>query len=217
MNHRAELVNTVPKRMVPFQMFVPVYDDAYVKPWQISLGMALINKLGGKDCPEDWRRVEPNQWGRTPFVREARDTQRLKGMFAFTEYQIDWPERLVADYLVDARRLGAVSRNYTEVDMLEPLPDGGWCLKVRDKLEAGQTGTIHARQIVNTAGPWIDRVLGKAPKPAPQQVAPTKGAHIAVRLPDEYARLGFADFNRRGYPFYILPLRDFHFIGPTET
>lgn len=217
MMHRSELIQSMPERMKPFPMHVPVYRDSFVKPWQMSFGMKLINRLGGKAKSVNWRKLSLQEIETTPFVSEARNRSDLLGVYSFEEYQIDWPERLVADYLCDARKMGLQSRNYAEVTNLQIQDDKTWKIHLDDNLVAGESAEVSARFVVNTAGPWIDKVLSNGPKKIRQQIKATKGTHVAVKLPEKYARHGFAHFNRKGYPFYILPWRDFHFIGPTET
>ncbi len=215
MRHRAELVTTAPGVMKPFPMFVPVYDTGHVAPWQMAAGFRLINAIGGGEVPVDWQRIARKDWPATPFIAAARDHHRLRAMFSFIEYQYDWPERLVADYAMDARRLGAVCRNYTEVTAFRR--DGDlWTLDLHDTAAPGEA-RVRARQIVNAAGPWIDRVLRGAGADVKQQVAATKGSHVMIRLGEAFRGQGFASFNRLGYPFYCLPWRDLHFVGPTET
>lgn len=217
MRHRAELVRTMPARMKPFTMHIPVYRQDHAAPWQMSVGLRLINALGGREVPVNWERFGPGRFEQSPFAPLARDQAQLKAVFAVEEYQFDWPERLVADYTMDAARLGAVCCNYTEAVAFDPLDGQGWHLALRDALNPEAVVQVEARQIVNTTGPWIDQLLKGATSGAPQQVKATKGSHIAVRLPGAFAGQGFAHFNRRGYPFYVLPWRDLHFIGPTET
>ena len=62
------------------------------------------------------------------------------------------------------------------------------------------------------------RVNAAASTEARRLVRGTKGAHIAVKLPDACRGFGIATIHRGGDPFYCLPWRDdLFYFGPTET
>ena len=215
MRHRAELVRTMPTRMKPFTMHIPVYRGDYVSPWQVSFALRLINLIGGQERSVTWRKLRREEFRTTPFVASARDHRELQAVYAVEEYQFDWPERLVVDYVMDAVRLGAVCRNHTEAVGFTD-DESGWQIQLRDT-RGDDEAVVRAKQVINTTGPWIDAVLKGVNRPVPQQIQATKGTHIAVKLPDDHAHQAFAYFNRTGYPFYVFPWRDFFFVGPTET
>lgn len=216
MRHRADLVRTMPERMKAYKMLIPVYRDDYAAPWQLKVGLSLINVISRTDCPVKWRQLSAAEVSHTPFVREARDIDNLKAVFEVEEFYFDWPERLVADYVFDAMRMGAVCRNYTHVDKLL-REDGKWRVELTDP-HSSENAVVRGTYVVNATGPWIDDLLGESlPKPVPRQVAATKGTHAFIRLPEEYQGICFAHFNSNSYPFYVSPWRDLHYIGPTET
>ncbi len=217
MLHRAEMVRDMPERLIPYTMYVPVYRDDHVAPWQMSAGLRLINLISRCDLPVEWRRIPRDEWDKTPFVKECRDRGQLQAVFAITEHRYDWPERLVADYVLDAARMGAVCRNYTRLQKLERDSDGTLRLTLQDTLGDAAPITANARRVVNTAGAWIDQVLGASGLTATRQIAATKGVHAAVRLPARFRDQAFAHFTSGSYPYYFLPWRDLHYIGPTET
>ena len=108
-------------------------------------------------------------------------------------------------------------RRFAEAVAFDQLEDASWQVTLRDALNPETLVGVEARQIVNTTGPWIDQLLKGAAGGVGRQVKATKGSHIALRLDTAFAGHAFAHFNRRGYPFYVCPWRDLHFVGPTET
>ena len=54
----------------------------------------------------------------------------LDSVAMFREYQLDWPERICVDAVLDAERLGAVVRNYTRARIVSRTTDG-WSLELR--------------------------------------------------------------------------------------
>ena len=217
MQHRAQLVRDMPERVLPYTMYLPVYREDFVAPWQIDAGLKLINAISKTDVPAEWRRLEPAEYRKLPFVRDCRDHERLQAVFAITEHRYDWPERITADYVLDAARMGATCRNYTSLAHFERAENGRIRLLLEDTREPGVQAEVTAARMVNAAGAWIDQVLHSSGLTKTTQIAGTKGVHAAVRLPAEYRDQGFAHFTRDSYPFYALPWRDLHYIGPTET
>lgn len=217
MRHRAELVRDMPERVVPYTMYVPVYRSDYVSPWQLSAGLHLINLLSRTDVPAEWRRLSAQELKTTPFVAQARDRDDLQAVFAVTEHRYDWPERLVADYMLDAARMGADCRNYTRLDQLKRSPSGYVELFLSDTLDTNRKACVTATRVINSTGAWIDQVLNASGLTATRQIAGTKGVHAAIELPDQFRGQAFAHFTDKSYPFYFLPWRHLHYIGPTET
>ncbi|SHJ89724.1 Glycerol-3-phosphate dehydrogenase [Shimia gijangensis] len=216
MRHRAELVRDMPERLIPYTMYVPIYKEDFVAPWQIEMGLRLMNAISRCSTPAEWRRLSRSEMDTTPFVADARDRDQLQAVFAITEHRYDWPERLVADYMLDAVRMGAVCRNYTRLNKMERAKEGDIALTLEDA-ETNAIVSVRAKRVVNTAGAWIDLVLGDSGLNATRQIAATKGAHAVIQLPEKYKGQSFAHFTTGRYPFYFLPMRDHHVIGASET
>src|SRR5262249_55564163 len=126
-------------------------------------------------------------------------------------------ERVCMDAVLDADRMGALVRNYTEVVGLTREGDAGWNLTLADCLAVGDPVNVYGRVVLNTAGIWIDRVNARATATARRRITGTKGCHIVVRLPPECREYGIATLNRLSEPLYCLPWRGLHYFGPTET
>jgi glycerol-3-phosphate dehydrogenase len=67
-------------------------------------------------------------------------------------------ERLLLEYVLEARSYGAVTLNYTEAVALEKTGDRVTGLIIYDR-RTHKTSTLATRAIVNAAGPWADRWL----------------------------------------------------------
>lgn len=216
MASRAQFVTTAPARARKLNFCFPVYAGGAYKPWQVSLAMRLLERLGPASVPLDYRYIRPSEIDAVPLARWLRDRERLLGLAMFREYQFDWPERIITDTILDAERLGAVARNYTRVTGLKREGER-WILTLVDQLDAGASAVVSARIVLNMAGIWIDQVNAAAATRARRLINGTKGAHIVVRLPPECADHGIATINRVGEPFYCIPWRGLHYFGPTET
>ena len=215
MQARGELAQTMAERIQPLTMLFPVFADDPYAPWQIRAALGLLARFGSRQTPLRHRWIGPNAAGRLPFMQWAQRRGSLKGVATYTEYQIDWPERVVIDLALDAERMGAVVRNYTEVTALNSS-DGRWALTLEDRL-SGECCTVLAAVALNLAGVWIDEVNARTGRPAGQKVKGTKGSHIVLKLPEACAGHAISTVTSRGQPFYCMPWRGLHFFGPTDS
>lgn len=215
MEARRELVLTTPERVASMNFHFPIWDDSVTKRWQFWLGVQMLARMAPTDVPLGHKLLSPAAARQVPLVRELRDWDRLKGMGVFTEYQLEWAERLCMDSVLDAERLGATVRNYTAASGLERRGEG-WSVRLTDALD-GATATVHARLVLNMAGIWVDKVNASSGKAVPRKIFGTKGAHIVVQLPPECANNAIVSFDSHNEPFYCIPWRGLHYFGPTET
>jgi len=217
MRCRHQFVTTAPERAKAMRLHFPVYRGGPYARWQIELAFRLLGFLGGRgSTPLDYRFLRPEEAAQVPLVQWLRQPEELIGVAGFREYQFEWPERVVADTVLDAERMGAVVRNYTAVASLE-REGTGWRLGLEDALAAGERAQVEAALVVNTAGIWIDALNARARPGGRRLIKGTKGVHVMVQLPEACRDIGIATINRAGEPFYCIPWRGMHYFGPTET
>lgn len=216
MRTRARLCRDAPSRLKPFRMFFPIDARGPYRPWQVDLALRVLGWLDDLKEPLAYQRLSKAEAEALPLVRDLASLDSLDSVAAFTEYMFDWPERFVIDMALDAARLGAQLCTYTEAT-LTGHDATGWQLQLRDCASERLPVTIRAKRVVNMAGIWIDRVNATAGA-AKRLILGTKGAHLAVRLPPEYAGYGISALNSQMEPHYVVPGRaGLHHIGPTET
>ena len=140
-----------------------------------------------------------------PGLREAG----LQGALAYYDAQVNSPERLTIENIVDARAHGAVTLNYAEVTAATP---GG--VQVKDLL-SGDEAEVRGRVVVNASGPWFDRVAARlAPHPRPM-VRTTKGIHLACPPVNRHALALTSHID--GRLFFVIPWLGYSWIGTTDT
>jgi len=121
------------------------------------------------------------------------------------------------DAVLEAERLGAVARNYTQARLISRDASEGWSIALRDGPTVEPEICVRAKIVLNMAGVWIDDVSRTANPDVGRKVLRTKGCHLVVRLPEECRGHGIATLNSRQEPFYCVPWHDLHYFGPTET
>lgn len=216
MQARDEFVRTSPARTDSMMLHFPIYRDGPYRSWQLDAAFALLARLG-KDVPLEYRRMSPQEARAHPMVGGLRDLDSLAGVAAFREFQFDWPERIGLDAVLDAERLGARARNYTQARLAAHSPDGGWTVELTDMLGDAPPVRVHGALVLVMSGVWIDDLLREASPSARRKIFGTKGCHIVVKLPDACAGSGIATLNSRNEPLYCLPWKQYHYFGPTET
>lgn len=216
MEARAEFVATSSSRVREMRFAFPIYKDGPYRGWQVDVAFLILKLLGPKTLPLDYCRVPIDDPRATPLAQKLRDPDKVQTIALYREYEFDWPERICVDSILDAERLGASARNYTKAVLGGRLSDGAWPIELHDQVDGGRA-RVRANVVLNLAGIWIDEVNGAAAPNAQRRVLGTKGAHIVVKLPAQYAGQGVATLNTKNEPFYCIPWHDLHFFGPTET
>ncbi|MEM7703737.1 MAG: glycerol-3-phosphate dehydrogenase [Pseudomonadota bacterium] len=204
---RERLLKIAPHIIWPLRFVLP--HDAGLRPkWMLRLGLFLYDNLGGRKLLPPTRTVN---------LREAPhgtilEDRLVKGF----EYSDCWVEdsRLVVLNCLDAKENGADIRTRTECVGLS-RQDDHWIATVRSA--DGHEEQIHARQVVNAAGPWVDKVLGRAlPSDKHQNLRLVKGSHLI------FPRLFDGDHcyifqNRDDRIIFAIPYeRDFTLVGTTD-
>jgi glycerol-3-phosphate dehydrogenase len=217
MHARHDIVRTSPSSVNRMQFCFPIYRGDRYRGWQLDAAFKLLSTLGPADLPLDYVRLAPEAAARRPLLGWLRDFEALDSVAVFREYQLDWPERICMDAVLEAERLGTVARNYTLARLISRDRSDGWSIGLRDVLTVEPEIRVRAKLVLNMAGIWIDDVSRTANPCARRKVLKTKGCHIVVRLPDECRGYGIATLNSKQEPFYCIPWHDLHYFGPTET
>ena len=216
---RDEIVRTIPHRIKPINFCLPIYRDDQYAPWHLDAAFAAMRMTSPLGVSLDYRRYRPNQFDHVQISPWLRDPKELRGIAVFREYLFDWPERIALDALFNARQLGAIIRNYTQVvDLKRQQENERWQLTLQSTVQgSSESATITAGLVLNLSGAWVDEVMANTGSNAAPKCMGMKGIHIAVRLPDEFSDWGVFTYNSLGEPLYCLPFRGIHYVGLTRT
>lgn len=145
-------------------------------------------------------------------------------MWAYSDAQITYPERMVIDLLVDARRLatenGLDFRVFTY--SRATLAGDGRIVEIRPVEAAAQVQplqTIEPAAIINATGAWVDLTLARLPVESRQLMGGTKGSHLLTfqpRLKELLGGHGIYTEARDGRPVFVLPFLDGTLVGTTD-
>ena len=90
-------------------------------------------------------------------LETALDSGQQWGLFDYDDALCEYPERLVAEWLMEAVSDGAIALNYCEVLGVAIRSGRAIGVIVRDRL-TGHEQLIESRHIFNSTGPWADQV-----------------------------------------------------------
>ena len=223
LKEREVLLRTAPHLVTPLQLTIPIYRDRSRPYWKIWAGMILYD-LFSFDKTLPIHRMLPQKKFRQLF--RSLDTDNLAGGSQYYDGQVTRAERLCLENIISAQNAGAIALNYMEVIELDIKNNRITDVVCKDKL-TGESVTISGSKdavIINTAGPWIDRVCERGNKDGDRVTigdakknGGTKGSHIVVEeFPGAPGSTLYVEAKSDGRPFFIIPWLDKYLIGTTD-
>src|SRR5262245_5810595 len=213
LRERETLLRIAPHLVKPLPMTIPIYKRSKRGPVTIRAGMIAYDILSwGKSLPRHRMLSRAQTLEELPGL----NPEGLLGSAHYFDAQVEFPERLVLENVMAARELGAQVFNHTIVTKLS----------VEDKMVSGlefvtvdgQSRSARALVVINATGPWVDRLLERAPVKSPKLIGGTKGSHIVVPLfPTAPANAIYLEARSDGRPMFIIPWNEKYLIGTTDV
>jgi glycerol-3-phosphate dehydrogenase len=215
LRERERLLRIAPHLVKPLPILIPIYERGRRGPLTIRAGMLAYDLLSfDKSLARHTMLSRAETLRRAP----ALDQKGLEGAALYYDAQVEYPERLALENILDAREHGAVVVTYARVDHLEVEAGRVHALGFTDLLSR-TTHRAQASCVVNVAGPWVDEVLRAAGHQsfAPRLIGGTKGSHL-VTSHFEGAPLDalYVEAEADGRPFFIIPWNNLYLIGTTD-
>lgn len=216
LRERERLLRMAPHLVTPIPLTLPIYEHHTRGPWQIRAGMIGYDVLSfDKSLPRHTMYDRAGALLHEPGL----NPDGLCAAARYYDAQVEFPERVSVENMIDAAAHGAVIRTYSRVDEL--VVEGGAVVGVRF-FDAGKKRlvTVRGGVTVNVAGPWVDQVLaglglGEAP---PRLIGGTKGSHIVVEAfagaPSDAL---YIEAKQDGRPYFIIPWNGLYLIGTTDV
>jgi glycerol-3-phosphate dehydrogenase len=209
LREREILLHKAPHLVHPLPFILP--HDKHLRPaWEIRLGLFLYDYLARRESLKKSKKLN---------LREVPEGKPLKEKFTigfrYTDCQTD-DARLVIANAKAARDKNAVILTRTECQSAH-RENGQWIAQLYDHLK-NENITVHAKAIVNAAGPWVSQVLQQVTRTAAaSQVKLIKGSHFVVpKLYDGHFAYILQNPDRR-VVFAIPYQQDFTLIGTTDV
>jgi glycerol-3-phosphate dehydrogenase len=178
---------------------------------KVRAGLWLYQRIAGKSSATDSSEMELRQ------LERALDAGHRWSFFNYEDAQCEFPERLVAEWLMEAVEAGAVVRNHMEalaVDVAHGRVKGAL---LRDQI-TGRDQRVDAGWVINCGGPWADRVCQRSSiRMAKPMLGGVRGSHIVLpRFPGSPSAAVYTEAVD-GRPIFVLPWNDQILVGSTEV
>lgn len=212
---RARLANIAPHIPHPAPMLLPIYQEpgATFDLFSAELAMDLYDRLA---------KIQQGQYAHYMLDREAvlarapnLAANHLVGGGVYLDY-VNNDARLVIENIKEADELGALIASHLEViDVLHADNGKAIGVLVHDHL-SGTEFTIHAKILLNTTGPWTDRLRREVDQPL---LRPTKGVHLVVdqRVLFVPQPIYFDSGLQDGRMIFVIPRAHKTYFGTTDT
>ncbi|MGE8001942.1 glycerol-3-phosphate dehydrogenase/oxidase [Lysinibacillus sp. NPDC093216] len=196
----------------PEKMLLPSYKRGSLGPFTTSMALKVYDRLAGVKKHE--RRTMLNAQ-ETAALEPLLNRDELIGGGYYVEYRTD-DARLTIEVLKKAVEYGALCLNYAE--MTEFLYEKKKLVGVQVKDHVtGKTTQVHAAQIVNATGPWVDEVRQKDKVADKKQLRLTKGVHIVFDQKDFPLRQAVYFDIVDGRMAFAIPRDGKAYVGTTDT
>ncbi len=210
---RAIVHQIAPHLVRPRKMLLPIIKGGSFSKFTTGIALWVYDFLAG--VKGDDRRQMLNKQ-ETEAKEPLLDKSRLKGGGYYAEYRTD-DARLTLSLIQTARKHGAVCQNYAQATSFEYDENGQVSgVHVIDK-ETPRKVYIRARQVVNAAGPWVDKIREQDNAQADDRLFLSKGIHIVIpheRFPVHQAI--YFDVGD-GRMVFAIPRLSCTYIGTTDT
>jgi len=208
LRERALMLRLAPGLVHLQRFFIPVYAHTRRRPWQLRLGLTLYAVLSGLRPESRFGTVPRREWGGL----DGLDTAGLQAVFWYQDGQTD-DRALTAAVLRSAEQLGALLYCPARFEAAALADDG-----VVVRYTAGERiEEIHARVLVNAAGPWAEALARRvAPAIAVPALECVQGAHILLRASLERG-IYYLESPRDGRAVFAMPWKGQMLVGTTEN
>ena len=150
-------------------------------------------------------------------VQRALDAGHQWLMLNFEDAQCEFPERLVAEWMLEAVQAGAVVRNHCEVLAIDIGQGRARGVLVRDRT-TGKDQRVDAGWIINCTGPWADRICQRSSvRTSKPMLGGVRGSHIVLPRFSGAPSAALYTEAADGRPVFVLPWNEQVLVGTTEV
>ena len=207
---RRRLLQEKPHLARPIQFLLALGPQAQRSALEVRFGLWLYRRFAGGPLRSE------DASAQIAALERLLDTGERWRIFHYEDAQCEFPERLAAEWLVEATDAGAVARNHTQVLEIEVANGQARGLRLRDRF-TGKEARAEAEWVINASGPWADQVAQSAGLQNASMIGGVRGSHIVLPrfagMPDAAIYLEALD----GRPFFVVPWNEQVLVGTTEV
>src|SRR5579863_444491 len=211
LNERKRLLRERSNLVHPMQFLLLLNENSRRSALKVRLGLWLYQRLAGKRPRADTGEMELKR------LERALDAGHRWSFFDYEDAQCEFPERLVAEWLLEAAGAGATVRNHTEALAVDVTHGRVRGVLLRDQI-TGRDERVEAGWVINCSGPWADRLCQRSSiRMSNPMVGGVRGSHIVLsRFPGSPNAALYTEAVD-GRPIFVLPWNDQILVGTTEV
>jgi glycerol-3-phosphate dehydrogenase len=211
LRERQWLLQRYPHLVHPLQFLLALDGKSRRSALAVRTGLWLYRKMGSAGLGVDGSHAEQDR------LERLLDAGKRFSVFSFDDAQCEFPERLVAEWLVEAIEAGTVARNHTQVLAVEIHNGRASGVSLRDQL-SGKEERVEAAWIINATGPWADGICQTSNIHTENpMVGGVRGSHIVLPrfagAPEAAVYTEAVD----GRPIFVIPWNEQMLVGTTEV
>jgi glycerol-3-phosphate dehydrogenase len=206
---REALLREQPLLVQPLDFILAVGADFRYSALEIRTALWLYRKLG--------RVASADTKAHIGALRRGLDASQRWALYPYLDAHCEFPERLVADWLVEACADGVIARNHAEVLAIRASEGRVRGVLIRDRF-TGQDSYVESEWVINASGPWADRVRDLTDLAARSPlVSGVRTSHIMLRRWQGAPTVGLHTRSRNGHPISISPWNGMLQVGATAV
>jgi glycerol-3-phosphate dehydrogenase len=211
LRERHWLLQQYPHLIHPLEFLLVLDGNSRRSALAVRTGLWLYRKIGRANSGHDQSRTQQNK------LERLLDAGKRLSVFSFNDAQCEFPERLVAEWLVESIEAGAVARNHTQVLAVEVQDRRAIGVILRDDF-TGNEDHVGGAWIINATGPWADSVCQRSRiRTDHAMVGGVRGSHIVLPkfagTPEAAVYTEAVD----GRPIFVIPWNEQLLVGTTEV
>lgn len=207
---RSRLLQHKPHLVRPISFLLALGPQAQRSALEVRFGLWLYRRFAPNG------RRDPAIAGQVAALERLLDSGERWRIFHYEDAQCEFPERLAAEWLLEAADSGAEIRNHTQVLEIEVSAGQARALRLRDQL-TGRESRVEASWVINAGGPWADQIAQTAGLKASAMLGGVRGSHLVLPrfpgMPQAAVYIEAID----GRPFFVIPWNDQVLVGTTEV
>jgi len=195
----------------PIHFLLLLNETSQRSAMKVRAGLWLYQRMAGKPSSTNATEMELKR------LERALDAGRRWSFFNYEDAQCEFPERLVAEWLMEAVEAGAVVRNHAEALAVDVSHGRVHGVLLRNQI-TGRDERVDAGWVINCSGPWADRVCQRSSiRMSKPMLGGVRGSHIV--LPRFSGSPNTAVYTEAvdGRPIFVLPWNDQILVGTTEV
>ena len=211
LREREKLLREKSHLVHPMNFLLLLNETSQRSALKVRAGLWLYQRIAGKSQSKESNEMELKR------LERALDAGHRWSFYNYEDAQCEFPERLVAEWLMEAVAAGATVRNHMEALAVDVSHGRTRGVLLRDQI-TGRDQRVDAAWVINCSGPWADRVCQRSSiRMAKPMLGGVRGSHIVLPRFSGSPTAAVYTEAADGRPIFVLPWNDQILVGTTEV